>query len=139
MEKNGIYKASVYCRNDFGIAFSLSNINYLECVSMKHQECKTRPEIIIVNPNEPVFYHISIKANKCSRSCNGINDPYAKLRVPDIIKNVNVKAFNLMSRINEIRHIIWQGVCRGCHCCQCSTLKWLTLISRVEFSFLKMM
>ena len=25
----------------------------------------------------------------------------------------------------------------GFHCCQCSTPKWLTLISRVEFSFLK--
>ena len=27
----------------------------------------------------------------------------------------------------------------GCHCCQCSTPKWLTLISNVEFSFLKML
>ena len=25
----------------------------------------------------------------------------------------------------------------GFHCCQCSTSKWLTFISRVEFSFLK--
>ena len=23
----------------------------------------------------------------------------------------------------------------GCHCCQCSTLKWLTVISRVQFRF----
>ena len=28
---------------------------------------------------------------------------------------------------------------RGCHCCQCSTSKRLTLVSRVEFSFLKML
>ena len=27
----------------------------------------------------------------------------------------------------------------ACHCCQCSTLKWLTLISKVEFSFIKML
>ena len=27
----------------------------------------------------------------------------------------------------------------GCHCCQCSTTKWLTLISKVEFSSLKML
>ena len=27
----------------------------------------------------------------------------------------------------------------GCHCCQCSTPKWLTLISRVEFSVLKIL
>ena len=27
----------------------------------------------------------------------------------------------------------------GCHYCQCSTPKWLTLIFRVDFSFLKML
>ena len=27
----------------------------------------------------------------------------------------------------------------GCHCCQCSTPKWLTLISKVEVSFRKML
>ena len=38
-------------------------------------------------------------------ACNNINDPYAKICVPDVVKNVNVKAFNLMSRTNETRHI----------------------------------
>ena len=27
--------------------------------------------------------------------------------VPDVVKNLNVKVFNLMSRINETRHIKW--------------------------------
>ena len=34
-------------------------------------------------------------------SCNDINDLYAKLYVPDVVKNMNIKVFNLMSRINE--------------------------------------
>ena len=34
-----------------------------------------------------------------------INDPCAKMRVPDVIKNINVEVFNLMSRNNETRHI----------------------------------
>ena len=68
-----------------------------------------------VNNNETVFYPYSIKVNKCSGSCNGISDPYAKLCVPDIIKNINVKVFNLMSRINETRHIIWHETCK-CIC-----------------------
>ena len=68
-----------------------------------------------VNNNETVFYHYSIKVNKCSGSCNGISDPYAKLCVPDIIENINVKVFNLMSRINETRHIIWHETCK-CIC-----------------------
>ena len=76
---------------------------------------KARTKIIDVNSNEPVFYPFIIKVNKCGGSCNGINDPYAKLCVPDIIKNKNVRVFNLMSRINETRHIIWHETCK-CIC-----------------------
>ena len=45
----------------------------LNCISIKNQECKVRPEIINVNSNEPVFYSFSIKTSKCSGSCNNIN------------------------------------------------------------------
>ena len=58
--------------------YNVLNVNSLECVSMNNQECKIRSKIINVNTNEPVFYPFSIKANKCSESCNNINDPYAK-------------------------------------------------------------
>ena len=30
-----------------------------------------------------------------------------RLCVPDVVKNINVKVFNLMSRTNETRHIEW--------------------------------
>ena len=82
-----------------------SNVNPLECVSINNQECKVRPEIVNVNSNEPIFYPFSIRTSKCSGSCNNINDPYAKLCVPDVVKNINIKVFNLMSRTNETRHI----------------------------------
>ena len=84
---------------------SLSNVNPLECVSMNNQECKVRLEIVNVNSNEPVFFTFSIKTSKCSGSCNNINDPYAKMCVSDLVKNLNVKVFNLISRTNETRHI----------------------------------
>ena len=90
-----------------GIEFNPSNVNSLKCVSMSNQECKRRKKIIVINNNEPMFYPFSIKVNKCSGSCNGINDSYAKLCVPDIIKNINMKVFNLISRISETRHTIW--------------------------------
>ena len=80
------------------------NVNSLECVSMNNQECKIRSEIINVNTNEPMFYP-SITINKYKGSCNAINDPYAKLCVPDTTKNINVKVLNLKSRTNETRHI----------------------------------
>ena len=84
---------------------SLSSMNLLEYVSMNNQKCKVRPEIVNANSNEPLFYPFSIKTSKCSGSCNNINDPYAKLCVPDVVKNLNIKVFNLMSRTNETRHI----------------------------------
>ena len=77
----------------------------LNCISMKNQECKVRPEIININSNNPIFYPFSIKINKCSGNCNNINNPYAKICVPDVIKDLNIKAFNLMSRTNETRLI----------------------------------
>ena len=52
---------------------------------------------------------------KCSGSSNNINDPYAKMCVPDVVKNLNVKVFNLMSRTNETRHIKWHETCK-CKC-----------------------
>ena len=72
---------------------SLSSVNSLEWVSMNNQECKVRPEIVNINSNEPLFYPFSIKTSKCRGSCNNINDPYAKLCVPDVVKNLNIKVF----------------------------------------------
>ena len=72
---------------------------------MNNQEFKIRTKIIDINNNEPTFYPFSISVNNCSRSCNNINDPYAKLCVPDVVKNINVELFNLMSRSAETRHI----------------------------------
>ena len=67
---------------------------------MNNQEFKIRAEIININSNEPLFYPYSIFVNKRSGSCNNINNPYAELCVPDVVKNMNIKAFNLMSRNN---------------------------------------
>ena len=87
----------------------------LECVSMNNQECKVRPEVVNVNSNEPLLYRFSIKTNRCSGSCNNINDPYAEMCVPDVLKNLNIKVFNLMSRTNETRYIKWHEICK-CKC-----------------------
>ena len=79
---------------------------------MNNQECKTRIKIININNNKPVFYPFSIKVNKCSRSCNNINDPYAKLCTPDVVKNINAKVFNLMVWSNHTKHIKWHEHCK---------------------------
>ena len=59
---------------------SLLNVNPLECIAMKNRECKVRSEIVNVNSNNPMFYPLSVKINKCSGNCNNIhNDPYARM------------------------------------------------------------
>ena len=94
---------------------SLLSATLLNCISMKNQECKTRLQVININSNNPIFYPFSIKTSKCSGNCNNINYPYAKSCVPDIIKNLNVKVFNLMSRSNETRFIECPEKCE-CKC-----------------------
>ena len=90
---------------------SLSSVSPLECVSMNNQECKVRSEIVDVNSNDPLFYPFNKRKSKCSGSCNNINDPYAKLCVPDTVKNLHIKVFNLITRTNETRHMEWHETC----------------------------
>ena len=77
-------------------SYNVLNVTPLKCVSMNNQECKIRSEIIDINSNESLFYPYSIEVNKCSGSCNNLIDPFAKLCVSDVVKNINVKVFNLM-------------------------------------------
>ena len=63
----------------------------------------------------PCFILFSIKISKCSGNCNNINDPYSKICVPDVVKNLNIKVFNLMSRTNETSFIEWHKTCK-CEC-----------------------
>ena len=51
------------------------------------------------------FFPFSIKISKCSGSCNNITDPHSKTCVSDVVKNSNVKAFSLMSRM----YVKWKG------------------------------
>ena len=87
----------------------------MSCISTNNQECKTRPQVLNVNSNNPVFYPFSIKTSKCSANCNNINNPYAKSCVPDVTKDFHVKLFNLNSRTNEARHIEQHETCK-CKC-----------------------
>ena len=97
------------------ISSSFTNANSLSCISLNNQECKTRPQVANVDGDEPVFFPFSIKTSKCSGSCNNIYYPHAKICVPDAVKNLDVKVFNLMSRTNETRHIEWHETCK-CEC-----------------------
>ena len=94
------------------IGCNSSSANSFECVSINNQEFKVRSEIVNVNIKESIFYPVSIRTSKYSGSCNNINDAYVKLCVPDVVKNLNVKVFNLMWKNNKTRNIEWQETCK---------------------------
>ena len=92
MKKMGWYKTVEFVKQMFASAMmffccNILNVNSLKCVSLNNQEIKVRQEIVNINSTEPMFYSYSIKINKCSGSCNNINDPYANLCVPDVVKH----------------------------------------------------
>ena len=73
------------------LSVNLLTITPLRCISMTNQECKVRSQIVNVNSDKPVFFPFSIKTSKCCGSCNNINDPYAKMCVPDVVKNLTLQ------------------------------------------------
>ena len=101
------YSAMIY----FGCSWP--SVNSLKCISINNEDCKIRPQIVNLNSEEPFFFPFSTKISICSGSCNNIIDPYAKLCVHVVVKNVNVKVFNLISRTNETRCIEWHSSAAG--------------------------
>ena len=63
-------------------------------MSIKNQECKVRE--VIINNGYMIFPY-SIKVNKCNGNCNNISNPYSRVCIPNIIKNVTLKVFDLIS------------------------------------------
>ena len=66
-----VFFKKMFCIGSLFLSSSVGTTS-LNCISMKNQECKVRPEIINVNSNEPIFYPFNIKSSKCSGSCNNI-------------------------------------------------------------------
>ena len=97
--------------------FGIIKTKALECVSVTNQECMPRPKILDVNEGvgEALFYPYNVLVNKCSGSCNTLDDPMAKLCVLNIIKRVNMKVYNFLMTLNEARNVLWHESCK-CVC-----------------------
>ena len=72
-----------------------------------------RPKILVVDEGvgEALFYSY----NKCSGSCNTLDNPMAKLCIPNVIKRVNMQIYNILMRLNETRNVLWHESCK-CVC-----------------------
>ena len=88
--------------------FSIIKRKALEYVSVVKQKCMPRPKILDVNEGigEALFYSYTVLVNKCSRSCNNLDNPMSKICVPKIVKNVNMHVYNFLMRLNETRNVL---------------------------------
>ena len=57
-----------FIKKCFLIVMTFFGCNALKCVLISNQECKIRPEIIIVNSNDFLFYPYSIEVSRSSAS-----------------------------------------------------------------------
>ena len=75
--------------------FSIIKTRALECVSVINQKCMPRPKILDVNEGvgEALFYPYNVLVNKCIGICNTLDNPMAKLCVPNIIKRIKFIIF----------------------------------------------
>ena len=103
-----------------GLTISLYGIiktKALECVSVINQKCMPRPKILDVNEGvgEALFYLYNVQVNKCSGSCNTLDNLIKKLCVPNVIAGLNMKVYNFLTMLNEICNVLWHESCK-CVC-----------------------
>ena len=93
---------------------SILKVGALECVSVVNQKWMPRPKILNVNEGigEALFYSYNVLVNKCSGSCDTLDNPMSKICVPKIIKNVNMKVYNFLMTLNETRNVLWHESCK---------------------------
>ena len=97
--------------------FSILKVIILEFLSVVNQKCMPRPKVLDVNEGvgEALFYPYNVLVNKCSGFCDTLDDPMAKMCLPNVIKSINMKVYNFLMRLNETRNVLWHESCK-CLC-----------------------
>ena len=109
-----------------------------KCVSLNIEPCIATITLIDLNLIELNYYPFMISLDKCNGSCNVVNDLSKKICVPSETKDVNIKVYNMITRINKAiamaKHIPYD--CEGkfdsttCN----SNQKWNTVMINVKVS-----
>ena len=69
----------------------------------------------VVIDNDYMTFPYKITVDRCIGSCNDVNNPYSRVCVPDTIKNISVKLFDLISQQNDLREVSFHESCK-CEC-----------------------
>ena len=79
-------------------------------MSLNDEPCMVRPTLIDLNLAELKHYSFMVSLDKCSGSCNVLSP---KICVPRKAKDLNVKAFNMITNRNEAKTLV---KCISCDC-----------------------
>ena len=84
-------------RQVFIALLSFSRSLATKCVYLNNKLCITRPTFVDLNPVDLNYLApFMIRLDKCNGSCN----------VVDEAKDVNVKVFNRITRVNEVKTLV---------------------------------
>ena len=91
--------------------FSLPTISAvsLNSLLLKDRKCEVKKVII---DNDYMTFPFKIKMDRCIGSCNNKDNPYFKVCTPDIVKNISVKVFDLISQKNVLRNVSFHKSCK---------------------------
>ena len=115
LKKKFIGLLSASTTGHFGESLTSNFDGCIKCVSLNNQPGQATPSLININSNKSLYYPLTVSINIYGRSYNSIGDPNAPLYVPDRVKNMNEKGFNLILRLNETRFLIQHESCE-CKC-----------------------
>ena len=87
----------------FIVLLSFSRSLATKCVSVNNEPCRTRPTLIDLNHVKFNYYPFRTSLDKCNESRNAIDDSSTKICILSETKGVNVKVFNMITRINKTK------------------------------------
>ena len=96
----------------FIVLLSFSEPLATKCLFLNDESCMVNPELIAMNPLEFKYYPLMISLNKCTGSCNVLSQ---KICAPKETKDINVKAFNMITNKNEAKAMTENILC-DCKC-----------------------
>ena len=74
------------------------------CLLLKNQECSVKKVIV---DNDYMTFPYKIKVDKCIGGCNDKDNPYFKVCLPDSVKNISVKSFDLISQKTVFKNLVF--------------------------------
>ena len=98
----------------------VSGSKHTKLVSLSNKKCMTQPTLINLHPTEYSqefhYYQFGGKLYKCVGSFNTPNDLSYEVCVPNKTEELNLKAFNEITRINEskslTKHMSFECKCK---------------------------